>query len=422
MINSKYINLIRLLNNEHRSLDELVDHQNKCLKRLVNHAYATVPFYKKLFNSNQLHPEDIQSIEDISKIPIIDKKLLRQNPFDDLISEKYKIRRLIPVTTSGSSGMMLKFFIDNSFDQFRKAQFLRPYITNGKHFSDRTVVFSAPKAATKKWFQHLGLMNETRIFYNAGSDEQIRSIQKIKPAVIQGCASVINLLALIILDQKIVIPNPRLIFTDSELLTAHMRKNIEKAFCAKVIDIYGTYETDNIAYECNAQNGYHIAMDCVIMEFIFNGISAKPLEEGEIVVTVLNNFAMPLIRYNLADVASFSNIPCSCGRTFPLLSKIRGRSNDYMVTKDGKKLSFVNLEAYWHSITKFVHEYQVIQEDLENFTISIVPNNEYRDSCREIIKSQIYKYFPQANIDIKLVNAIERIGSGKFRTFKSNVK
>ena len=85
------------------------------------------------------------SIEDISKIPIIDKQLLKQNSFDHLISKKYVKKKLIPITTSGSSGMMLKFFIDNSFDQFRKAQFLRPYITNGKRLFDKTVVFSAPK-------------------------------------------------------------------------------------------------------------------------------------------------------------------------------------------------------------------------------------------------------------------------------------
>jgi phenylacetate-CoA ligase len=421
ILNSKYTNLIRLLHNERRSIDELLHYQTIRLKQLVAHAYTTVPFYKKLYSSCGLHPNDVQSVEDISKLPIIDKKMIRQNLYD-LISTKYINKKLIPVTTSGSSGMMLKFFIDNSFDQFRKAQFLRPYITNGKHFSDRTLVFSAPKTTAKKWFQHLGIMNETRIFYNTHSDEQIRAIQKIQPVVIQGCASVINLLALIILEQKTVIPNPKLIFTDSELLTENMRLNIEKAFGAKVIDIYGTYETDNIAYECRAQNGYHIAMDCVIMEFICEGAEAKPFEEGEIVVTVLNNFAMPFIRYNLSDIGSFSNIPCSCGRTLPLLVKIRGRSNDYMITREGKKLSFVNLESYWHSINKFVHEYQVIQEDIDNFTISIVPNNEYHDSCREIIKSQIYKYFPGVNIDINLVDAIERIGPGKFRTFKSKVE
>ncbi len=419
---SKYISLIRLLRNERRSLDELINYQTISLKKLVGHAYATVPFYKRLFDESSFHPEDIRSIEDISRIPIIDKQMLKQNTFDDLISEKYKGKKLIPITTSGSSGMMLKFFIDNSFDQLRKAQFLRPYITNGKSFFDKTLIFSPPKPWRKKWFQHFGIMKDNRIFYNSSPSEQIISIQKVKPDVIQGCASVLNLLALIILDEKVNIPKPKLIFTDSELLTVNMKENIKKAFGAKVFDIYGTYETDNIAYECEQQKGYHIALDCVIMEFVSGNKNVQPFEEGEIVVTVLNNLAMPFIRYNLHDIGSYSSSACPCGRTFPLINKISGRSDDYMITGDGKKLSFVNLGSYWHPLTKYVHEYQVIQEDTSDFTIFIVPNNSFDNSCREIIITEITRYFPGAKINIKLVPAIQRTESGKYKTFISKIK
>jgi len=228
--------------------------------------------------------------------------------------------------------------------------------------------------------------------------------------------------ALIILDENISIPKPRLVFTDSEILTINMRKNIEEAFSAKVTDIYGTYETDNIAYECHYHNGYHIAMDCVIMEFICEGRKADPFEEGEIVVTVLNNFAMPFIRYNLHDIGAYNPGICPCGRKFPLLTNIRGRSDDYMITADGKKLSFATLGAYWHSLTKFVYEFQLIQEDINVFTVFIVPNNSFNDDCRKIIVSEINKCFPGANIDIKLVPSIQREGSGKFKAFKSKVQ
>ena len=417
MIKSKYLNFIHLMHNEQRSLDELFHYQNIRLKRLVSHAYKTVPFYKKLFDYNKVHPNDIESIEDISRLPIIDKEIIRQNSFDDLISRNYEMENLIPITTTGSSGTMFQFFIDKSFDQFRKAQFLRPYFTNGKRFFDKTLVFSAPKSSAKKWFHHLGVMNEKRIFYNTSTQEQIEAIKEIKPAIIQGCASVLNLLALTILDEKSSVPKPRLIFTDSEVLTGFMRNNIKNAFGAEVIDIYGTYETDNIAYECHHHRGYHIAIDCVIMEFISGERSIRPFEEGEVVVTVLNNLAMPLIRYNLHDVSSYSNERCPCGRTLPLLKKIQGRSDDYMITADGRRLSFVNLGSYWHPLTKFVHEFQLIQENINDFTVFIVPSNSFNDECREIICSEISKYFPGAKIDIKLVSAIERLGPGKFKTF-----
>ena len=77
--NSKYINLIRLLRNERRSLDELIYLQNTALRKLVRYAYKTVPFYKKLYDDHGLYPDDIQSVEDIIKIPIIDKHTFHQN-------------------------------------------------------------------------------------------------------------------------------------------------------------------------------------------------------------------------------------------------------------------------------------------------------------------------------------------------------
>jgi phenylacetate-CoA ligase len=424
LTNSKYINLIRLLRNEHRSLDELIHIQTLGLRKLVKHSYNTVKFYRKLFDDCGLQPGDIRSIEDITKIPVIDKQLLKQNPYDDLISEEYKKRKLIPITTSGSSGLMLKFFIDNSFDQFRKAQFLRPYITNGRRPWDRCVWFSRVDPPAKRWFQYFGLMVDNKIFSGEEINNLVEAIRKIKPAIIQGYGSVLNLIATKIIEENLSIPIPRLIFTDSELLTPTIRKNIEDAFGTKVFDIYGTFETDNIAYECHHQNGYHIAMDCVIMEFIpeHRDDHKRQTIEGEIVVTVLNNFAMPFIRYNLHDIGIYRDRSCPCGRTFPLLTKIQGRSEDYMITLDGRKIPFVNIVAYWNSLTEFVHEYQVIQEDVNTFIVFVVPKNSFGNEANKTIIYGINKFFPDAYIDIKPVSAIEREKSGKFCAFKSNVK
>ena len=199
----------------------------------------------------------------------------------------------------------------------------------------------------------------------------------------------LNLLALNICDEKITIPKPRLVFSDSEILTPIMRENIKTGFEAEVFDIYGTYETDNIAYECKCHQGYHIAVDSVIMEFISNGNAKKQsrMKKARSLLLFLNNFAMPFIRYNLHDISSFSAQQCSCGRTFPLLNKIKGRADDYMITAEGKKISFVSLGSYWHPLTKFVDEYQLIQENVNSFTVLIIPANLLM-ICPEILSFQ----------------------------------
>jgi len=418
--NSKYLNLIYLLRNEHRSLDELIHYQTAALKKLVRHSYCTVPFYKKLFNQHYLHPDDIQSVDDLSKIPIIDKKMLNMNSLEDLISKRYKRENLIRVTTSGSSGMPLEFFIDHSFDQYRKAQFLRPYISNGQRLWDSSISFSYHKEPKKKWFQHFGLMVDHRVFSGTDLGAQIKAIQDIRPAVIRAYGSLLNILSNKISDENITIPKPRLIFTDSEVLMPEVRENIENIFRAPVIDIYGTWETDNIAYECQYHKGYHITIDSVIMEFLKNGKPVNPNEEGEIVVTVLNNFSMPFIRYNLNDISSYSRDQCPCRRTFPLINQIKGRTNDYMITEDGIKISFFNY--YFKGLAPHVYEYQIIQEEVNSFTVFIVPGKSYSGEGEKIFMPVMKGFFPYAKIDLRIVQTIEREESGKFMAFKSKVK
>ncbi len=361
-----------------------------------------------------------KSIEDITKIPVIDKQLLVQNSYDRLISNKYKLNNLIPIKTAGSNGMPFLFYVDYAFDQFRKTQFLRPYITNGRKLWDSSVSFSIHNPPAKKWFQYLSIINNIHIFSGSDINNQIKILQKKKPAVIQGYGSILNLLSNKIIEENISIPKPRLVFTDSELLLPDMRRNIETAFQTRVIDVYGTYETDNIGYECHYHEGYHIAIDSVIMEFINNGKTAKPNEEGEVVVTVLNNFAMPFIRYNLHDIGSYSEKQCSCGRTFPLMNQIKGRTNDYMITPDGKRLSYFNI-ANFDKLAPNVREYQIVQEDINYFNVFVVPGIEYNNQGENTFIPVIKKIFPDAKIKINLVPNIEREQSGKFKAFKSMV-
>lgn len=394
--------------------------QSGQLRKLVLHAYETVNFYKRLFDNTGLTPNDIKSIEDLGKIPIVDKKVMADYPPKDLLSNLYNINYLIPVKTAGSNGMPFLFYIDHNFDQFRKAQALRPYITNGRRLRDNSVVFSVHPKPANKWYRYLGLMQDHYEYSGSSIKDQINLILKKKPDVIQGYGSVLSLLSAQIIEEKINLPRPKLIFSDSELLTPDMRDNIENAFRNKVIDIYGTYETDNIAYECSSHNGYHIAVDSVIMEFIKQGKPVKPYEEGEIVVTVLNNFAMPFIRYNLHDIGSYSEKHCSCSRTFPLLNKIDGRANDYMVTEDGRKLSFFNI-AYFDKLAPNVREYQIVQEDFNRFNIFIVPGHGYQNHGENVIMPAIKKFFPDGDIKVNVVPKIDREQSGKFKAFKSKV-
>ncbi len=421
MLHSKYAHFFRLLRNERRSRQAIKDIQNDKFKRLIDHAYRHVPFYRELFRRHGIHSDDIKSIDDIGKIPLITKQdfhLREPSYYQDQRSDP---AQCLPVFTSGSSGLSLLFLIDKQYDQIRKAQYLRPYYTNGQRPTDKVVRISRYSAPPRKWFQKLGIFDETRILSDSNLDRQLQIIQELKPQVLYGYGSCLSLLAAKILEENISLPAPRLLFTDSELLTSQMRQVIERGFRGSVIDIYGTFETDNIAYECNRHQGYHIAEDSVVMEFVQDGKPVGPGESGEIVCTVLDNFMTPFIRYNLRDVGKYKQTPCSCGRTFPLMEMIEGRVDDFALCENGQVKSPHVFLGMFAAFSESLHEFQVIQEDVRHFSVNIVPRRAFNGREQAAIRKGFRKEFPEAHIEIRIVSSIEREQSGKFRVFKSLV-
>lgn len=419
MIHSKYRYLAACFLNERRSLDELQALQSKKLRRLVKYAYEYVPFYRDLYDRAGVHPDDIRSVADIVKLPIIDKNDLRNAQpgmwMDRRAQNKDKLVRII---TSGSSGSPLEFYITRQCDHIRKAQFLRPLITNGRGLFDSLVRLTYRDEIPFKWFQKIGLLREYRISVLKSAEEKIERIIRIKPDILYGYPSMLNELAHEIRGRGIHY-TPKLIFTDSELLLSSVRAFISETFQADVIDIYGTYEIDNVAYECREHRGYHIAIDHVVMEFIRNGIPAAAGNEAEIVCTVLDNFTMPFIRYNLHDIAGYSDEKCLCGRTFPLMHIINGREGDYITRGRGEKIPFTGLIIVFSEQAGNIKEYQIVQESITQLRINIVPTQQYNDPVGEKIVAKFRELFPEMNIALSVCPAIARERSGKLKVFKS---
>jgi phenylacetate-coenzyme A ligase PaaK-like adenylate-forming protein len=423
MISNKYTNLLWLMRNEKRSVEEIRDIQNAKLRRLVRHAYENVPAYRELFRKSEVRPEQIRSAEDLERLPIIDKNHFHGRNLSDLIDRRSTDPgQLVSVKTSGSSGVSLKFYIDHAYDQFRKAQYLRPYLTNGRGIRDRVLRLMNTEVPRKKWFQYLGMMREAYLYSDSDLDRQIAVLADFNPTIIQGFGSSLALLAGRVAAGNTANNPPRVIFTDSELLSGATRDKIETAFKSRVIDVYGSFETDNIAYECDRGGGYHIASDCVIMEFLKSGKRVPPGGEGEIVCTVLDNFTMPFIRYNLHDTGSWTDQPCSCGRPFPLMKIMEGRSDDFAVYAGGLKKSPRAFLGLFDPLAGLLQEYQIVQEEINRFEVKVVPDRGYGPEIGRRIKESLRKEFPEAVVEIVTVPSIDRGPSKKLRAFVCKVE
>lgn len=402
------------MRNEWRSPEELRRLQEDKLRRLAHHAYRHVSMYRELWQSAGVHPSEICTIDDLARLPVIDKRDFHRYGPSKVIDRRIRHRGgLLSISTSGSSGVTLQFWAATNYDQLRKAQFLRPYLTNGQRLWDRVLWFRAKPNHHRQWFHKLGLLPEYQIDASVCLREQREVLMRFRPHILRGYGSAIALLARHLMEESLAPPPIKRIFTDSEMLPLQLRRIIEEGFQAPVIDVYGTFETENVAYECQKHKGYHITSDCVIMEFLRGGEPVEPGAEGEIVCTVLDNLTTPFIRYNLHDLGVFQTERCPCGRGFPLMSGIVGRSHDYIHTPDGRKITTTLIAGRMHNFGHYLHQFQVVQQGDDLFCIKVIPTRHFNHDIERQIISEMQALLSGATVCVETVRSIPREKSGK---------
>ncbi|HHT9152071.1 MAG TPA: phenylacetate--CoA ligase family protein [Candidatus Hypogeohydataceae bacterium YC40] len=215
---------------------------------------------------------------------------------------------------------------------------------------------------------------------------------------------------------------PQLIFSTSAILDDYSRKFITDVFKEKVVDIYGSNEGGCIAWECPQCNGYHVNIDMLVLEILENGKSVPPGKEGEVVITNLHSYAMPLIRYRLGDIGTLSPEVPSCGRGMPLLKEITGRIDDFIVLPSGKRIS---PHPFYHALrwVRGIAKWRIIQEENGILKVEVVVSKDFSYNGSSLIEANLRKIFDdKLKIEISIVAEIKQDPSQKFRSVISKVK
>ena len=243
-----------------------------------------------------------------------------------------------------------------------------------------------------------------------------------RPDYLYGYVSAIVALADHMLRHSLApVDSVRAVITTSEILSDADRSLISSAFRSPVFNEYGCGEVGSIAHECERRS-LHTMSDNLIIEIDRRDSSA---DSGEIVVTDLFNFATPLIRYRLGDYVTAGDTDCPCGRTLPTIGSVRGRAYDLVHLKSGEimhpeALMYI-LEAIQQDTGEF-RQFQVVQEDIDSFTVRIVPHR----PTSEKVAQRIQRDFAQrisasASVSVVEVGELPREPSGKMRVVKSLV-
>jgi phenylacetate-CoA ligase len=406
----------------HEELDEL---RLTKLQRLLQHAYTHVPYYREALDRAGVHPEEVQSIDDLARLPLLEKEAVRKKLYFQLFSNNHRKRDMLRVTTSGSTGEPFVTYADRYQLEMRFATTLRALEWTGWRFGDRQA---------RLWHQTLGMSRSQvlreridallmrRLFIPAFEfspetiEEYIDRIRRFKPVLVDGYAESLNFLATYVREGGKPGFSPKAIISSAQSLPDNMRDLIEEAFGTRVFDKYGSREFSGIAYTCEASLDHHVMDESYIVELLVDARPAEPGEIGEVVITDLNNFSVPLIRYRIGDlaVAVEQTEPCPCGRHLSRIGQIEGRTQAIVHCGDGTWLPSAFFLHFFKEHEYAIRFFQVYQETSGAFTLKIVKNRQFTDGAfREILDGLRQYTGEDTRIDVEFVDEIPLVRTGK---------
>lgn len=406
--------------------------QEKRLRCVVRYAYDNVPFYHRKLREGGVYPADVKCMEDLKKLPIVDKDELRHIPPRARVSMEFDINRLKVVRTGGSTGKPLSIYLTGVEADWRKAIYMRANILCGQKPRDRWVAITAPHHFSDVTVvqRRFGLFEQTCLSVFDEFDKHIDFLCSFKPDVLDGYSGALVLLGREVKKRGIDIIRPKVIFGNADLIDTTSRKFLEEVFAAPYCDQFGCAEVNRTAWNCLRREKYHMDVDSVLFEFVDNdGEKVAIGESGQILYTSLFNFAMPFIRYSVGDLGKPSNEFCSCGVKLPLMQVIEGRKDSVVVLPDGRFLS-PRVFTVAMSMFKFyslIEQFRIVQKKPEFFEIYLKMGES--DVNFEIVKRElIANLFRVLNLketdvsfDVKFVDDIPFSQSGKLVTVVSEV-
>ena len=408
--------------------EQLRDGQLERLRSLLQEAGQHVPYYRSMFQRLGFVPSQLNSLDDLQRLPFLTKADIRAHT-EDLKHEHSQ--GLARFNTGGSSGEPLIFFIGNervSHDVAAKWRATRWWDVD---IGDpEIVVWGSPielgaQDVVRRVRDQLFRTELLPAFEmsHAKLDSFIATIRRVRPKMLFGYPSALTHIAKHAQKTGVLMSDLgiRVAFVTSERLYDEQRATISSVFGCSVANGYGGRDAGFIAHEC-PQGGMHLTFEDIVVELVDSQGRAVPEgSPGEIVVTHLATKDFPFIRYRTGDVAVMSSARCACGRGLPMLQEIQGRTTDFVVAEDGTVMHGLALVYVIRDLAG-VESFKIVQESLTHTEVFLVTTSKFDPACIDgIVQTFQRRLGPTVNVAVKLVSTIPPEKSGKFRYVVSRV-
>lgn len=392
---------------------------NKLLKYVSN----TVPYYME-----QLDFEEIKHLGETTKIPLTNKELMKKD-INSFINPKHR-KKLWSGKTSGSTGVPFNYYRDKASMQFEYALYDKLYIFfagSKKNITARMSGVNIVPVGKKNppfWY-FIKTFNQLQCSaYHIDSKSvgaYIKAFNSYNVDIGTGYANSWLYLSQFVNEGNEKKRKLKAIITDSEGVSTSEKKEIETAFNCSVYQTYGISETGMVAVQCE-KNHYHTFAERCLVEIIDgDGNNIIDGKLGEIVITDLKSYNSPFIRYRTGDLGSLGNEDCGCGWHSPYLKELSGRIDDYIITKDGRKLSGGGL-THISKPAKGIIGMQLLQSTPGELMIKVLPGENFEPKSMDDVITLAKDYLGDMDLDWSVVDKLQKTTSGKTKYIIRNLK
>lgn len=409
-----------------KSRDEIQNIQLKKIKVVVETAYEKSEFYHQYYKSADFHPSMLKQYDDIKKIPIVKRSALKNAPTESILTTK-DFSKLHLHTTSGSSGIPVKFYYTSKEERQKNYGVMRAYMMMGMRLKDTTVAFRDPIDIREPGiYEKLGIMAYD--YYNV-YDSTRENYEKIcqkyqKIDILKGMPSDLLNLCYEIRNGKQKFPPVRMLISDSEVLDEFSRKYISDTIGTPVLDYYASVENGCIAFQLPGSDKYFLNEDQVLLES-----EESSCLIGDAIITNLRNTTFPIIRYQIGDVIEFGDGKSDLQNVnLKTIKGIQGKYLDFIVLPDK---TIVSPHVPKQELTHLggIKRFQIIQKEFDKVTVKIEKDSNFTNDTEGKILEALNKSFDNQiqctieydeNLSIKTKNKFKCIQSDVAQQFLSD--